>query len=74
MKNLFKYSLVLLSVALGFVACNDDDDDYKPGVPTSTQQVFFSNAQKKSVEIHLTLRGLRSLSCVMMRVLSSMFH
>jgi hypothetical protein len=51
MKNLFKYSLVLLSVALGFVACNDDDDDYKPGVPTSTQQVFFSNAQKKSVEI-----------------------
>jgi len=51
MKKIFNFSVALLALALGFVACSDDDDDYKAGVPTSTQQVFFSNTLSASIEI-----------------------
>ena len=51
MKKIFSFSVALLTLALGFVACNDDDDDYQAGVPTSTQQVYFSNAMKTTIEI-----------------------
>lgn len=51
MKNLFKYSLALLTVALGFTACSDDDDNYTAGVPNSTAQVYFSNTASNAIEI-----------------------
>ena len=43
MKNIFKYSLALLTVILGFVSCDSEkDDNYQPAV-ISGAQVYFSN-------------------------------
>ena len=43
MKNIFKYSLALLTVVLGFASCDSEkDENYEPAV-ASGSQVFFSS-------------------------------
>ena len=50
MKKTFLYSLALLAVVMGFVACSDDDDNYTPAT-VSGPQVFFNNELSKTVNI-----------------------
>ena len=50
MKKIYQYSLALLAVALTFVACSDDDDNYQWD-SVSGQQVYFSNVMKTAFEI-----------------------
>jgi hypothetical protein len=51
MKNIFKYSLALLTVILGFVSCDSErDDNYQPA-SISGKQVFFANGLPTKYEI-----------------------
>ena len=50
MKKAFLYSLALLAVVMGFVACSDDDDNYTPA-KVSGPQVFFNNEISKTVNL-----------------------
>lgn len=42
MKKIFQYSLVLLTLAMSFVACSDKDDDNYQWASVSGSQVFFA--------------------------------
>ncbi|MBQ8657334.1 MAG: hypothetical protein IJ527_09855 [Prevotella sp.] len=50
MKNIFKYSLTLLTVLLGFTACSDSDDNYQPA-SISGPQVFFDKDLTTTVNL-----------------------
>lgn len=51
MKNLFKYSLALLTVILGFASCDSEkDENYQPA-SISGSQVFFANGLQSKYEI-----------------------
>lgn len=51
MKNIFKYSLALLTVVLGFASCDSEkDENYQPA-SISGSQVFFANDLQTKYEI-----------------------
>ena len=51
MKNIFKYSLALLTVVLGFASCDSEkDENYEPAA-ASGSQVYFSNETPATVNI-----------------------
>lgn len=50
MNKIFKYSLALLTMVVGFTACSDSDDNYQPA-SVSGYQVFFSNTLQSQYEI-----------------------
>ena len=51
MKNIFKYSLALLTVVLGFASCDSEKDaNYEPAA-ASGSQVYFSNETPATVNI-----------------------
>jgi hypothetical protein len=53
MNKIFKYSLALLVLTAGFVACSDDDDNYQAAT-VSGPQVFFDYTLKSKIEISNT--------------------
>lgn len=50
MKNIFKYSLALLTLVLGFASCSDSDDNYTPG-SVSGPQIFFDKDMTTTVNL-----------------------
>jgi hypothetical protein len=51
MKNIFKYSLALLTVVLGFASCDSEkDENYQPAV-ASGAQVYFANDLANTVNL-----------------------
>ena len=51
MKNIFKYSLALLTVILGFASCDSEKDENYQAASISGSQVFFANDLQTKYEI-----------------------